>query len=214
MFLYVRIYGGFKLSNWFPRVYDTFMSPLEKNTTFQRQRQRLIAKASGKVLEIGAGTGVNFSYYTEKIESVVATDPNPEMVHKAQKKVNESRVPLKVITASAEQLTFPDHTFDTVIGTLVFCTIPNPERALKELSRVLKPGGTFLSFEHVQMKQPHLKVSQTVLTPLWKHLCDGCHLNHDTLGLFETSPFFQINQVNSLYKGLFLSFEGVNHHSN
>lgn len=195
------------MSKWFPRVYDTFMSPLEKNKTFQSQRKQLIKKAVGKVLEIGAGTGINFSYYTHSIECVVETDPNPEMIKKAGPKTRDSLVPLEVQTASAENLPFADQSFDTVIGTLVFCTIPHPEVALKEIYRVLKPGGKLLLFEHVEMKQPILKASQHLLTPLWKQLCDGCHLNRDTLGLIEESPFFQVRQVDSIYSGLFLSFE-------
>ncbi|WEG11279.1 class I SAM-dependent methyltransferase [Pullulanibacillus sp. KACC 23026] len=199
------------MSKWFPRLYDTLMSPLEKKVSFKNKRKHLIERASGKVLEIGAGTGINFSSYTHDTSLVVATDPNPEMVKKAQEKAKIALVPLEIQIARAEELPFPDHSFDTVVATLVFCTIPHPESALKDIYRVLKPGGKLLLFEHVQMKQSLLKASQQLLTPIWKPLCDGCHLNRDTLGLIEASPLFHVKHVDSIYSGLFLAIEAEKH---
>lgn len=194
------------MGKWFPRLYDSFMSPLEKSPVFQTTRKQLIAKASGDVLEIGAGTGINFPFYTSNARRVMATDPNPEMLQRMTPKMDLCAVPIDVQTSNAESLPFVDSAFDTVVGTLVFCSISNPQSAIKELYRVLKPGGKLLLFEHVRMDNPALQTTQKLLTPLWKRLCDGCHLNRDTLSLIKNSSF-NVDQVIPIYKGLFLSIK-------
>src|SRR5690606_5793131 len=120
--------------NWFPKWYDTFMSPLEKRG-FQRLRKSLIGKAQGKVLEIGSGTGANFPYY-DRAEEVTALDPNSMMREKSMVRAEQATVPIDVISGDVENLPFMDNVFDTVVGTLVLCTIPNPIKALEEIRRV------------------------------------------------------------------------------
>ncbi|MRG86501.1 class I SAM-dependent methyltransferase [Salinibacillus xinjiangensis] len=190
------------MGKWFPLVYDALILPLEK-TKFKRIRTQLIAKVEGEVLEIGSGTGVNFPIY-KNAHQVVAIEPNPEMTKHAAQNIKKSKVPIRSITARAEQLPFEDNTFDTVVATLVFCTIPNPIKALQEIERVCKPGATIQFFEHVKMKQPFLAKLQEVCTPFWKKVCDGCHLNRDTLELVNQSNL-NIKQVDSFYKGLLLT---------
>lgn len=192
------------MGKWFPKFYDTFMSPLERRPSFNSLRHHLIERAQGHVLEIGAGTGINLDLYSQKVSQLLSTDPNPEMVRRAHQKETNSRVPVLFQTADAEHLPFSSDTFDTVVGTLVFCSITKPEIALMELERVLKPGGELLLFEHVQMPQPILQKAQDLLTPIWKQLCDGCHLNRDTLKLIKNSPF-HILDVSTVYKELFIS---------
>ena len=196
------------MGNWFPRLYDSFMSPLEKRPAFHTARKHLVAEAHGEVLEIGAGTGINFPFYTSSANHVLATDPNLEMVKRMTFKKDKCAAPIEVQTANAESLPFSDSSFDTVVGTLVFCSIPHPKIAIEELNRVLKPGGKLLLFEHVKMDNPALQTTQDILTPLWKHICDGCHLNRDTLSLIEHSTF-NVNQVIPIYKGLFISIKAT-----
>src|SRR5262249_35299612 len=162
-------------------------------------------QARGKVLEIGSGTGVNFPYYTAA-EHVIAVDPNPCMVAQSVPRATQAAVPIAVLLARAEALPFPDHTFDTVVITLVFCTIPDPRHALCELQRISTPGGTALFFEHVRVHRPLAGRLQDWLTPVWKHVAGGCHLNRDTLALI-TQAGFTVTCIEPHYKELFLVIE-------
>lgn len=193
--------------DWFSKYYDVVMGPLEKRK-FQGIRKNLLAKAKGKVLEIGSGTGVNFPLY-EAADEVVAIEPNPSMREQSLRRARQARLPIHIMNAEAEELPFPDHAFDTVVATLVFCTIPDPWKALDEIRRVCKSGGTVLLFEHVRINDTILGSFQDWLTPMWKHLCDGCHLNRDTLELVRRAGF-QINRVEGFYKDIFIVVEAVN----
>ena len=127
------------------------------------------------------------------------------MITVSERQRVKAHIPIEVKVMGAEQLAFPDQSFDTVVATLVFCTIPDPDQAIKEIYRVLKPGGQLLVFEHVKMEN-HLLAKLQNGTPIWKHLCDGCHLNRDTFALIDNSHF-QIKKQTSFYKGLFLSIQ-------
>lgn len=193
----------------FTQVYDLLMWPLEAGK-LKTIRKRLINKAEGRVLEIGSGTGINFPYYPKEIR-VDAVDPDPMMRKKSiirLKKLNKKRITTHL--AGAERLPFCDDTFDTVIGTLVFCTIPNPEQALRELYRVSKPGAKMFLLEHVKMKQTWAAGLQETLTPVWRQICGGCHLNRDPLYLIQRSDW-QENKTSSFSKGLFLAIEAEKH---
>lgn len=192
------------MAGFLPHIYDTAMKPLGK-TRFEKIRAGLVRKAQGRVLEIGFGTGANFRYY-QNAEQVDAIEPNPEMSKQAGKRIRQSKTPIRTYEAVAEQLPFADETFDTVVATLVFCTIPDPVKALEEIYRVSKPGARIFMFEHVKMDQPLMGKTQESLTPVWKKLCDGCHLNRDTLDLVNRSPL-EIVKVESYYGGLFLTIE-------
>lgn len=192
------------MAGWFPHIYDVAMKPLE-NTRFEKIRSGLVRKAQGRVLEIGFGTGANFRYY-RNVEQVDAIEPNPAMGKQAVKRIKKSRIPIHLYQAKAEQLPFADDSFDSVVATLVFCTIPEPVRALQEIQRVSKPGAKLLLFEHVKMDQKIIGETQKALTPIWKKLCDGCHLDRDTLELVKASGW-EVQKVTSYYGGLFLTIE-------
>jgi ubiquinone/menaquinone biosynthesis C-methylase UbiE len=177
------------------------MAPLERGG-FQAMRKQLLRQARGTVLEIGAGTGANFPYYTEAAH-VIAVDPDPCMVARSVPRAGQAAVPITVLLARAEALPFPDHTFNTVVGTLVFCTIPDPRQALCELRRVSKPGGRALLFEHVRVHHPLAGRLQDWLTPVWKRLAGGCHVNRNTLALL-THAGFDVTGIAPHYRGLFL----------
>lgn len=193
------------MTGWLPRVYDVAMKPLER-TRFEKIRANLVRKAHGRVLEIGYGTGANFRYYYKNVERVDAIEPNPAMSKQAVKRIKRSRIPIFTYQAKAEQLPFAENSFDSVVATLVFCTIRDPVRAFQEIRRTSKPGATILLFEHVKMEQPAIGKTQEALTPVWKKLCDGCHLNRDTLELVKRSGL-EVQRVTSHYGGLFLTIE-------
>lgn len=194
------------MSMWLPRLYDTLMEPLER-WGFRAIRKALIRKATGVVLEIGSGTGFNFPYYDlTQVSKVLAIEPEPLMRKKSLLRAAQSAVPIEVILASAEKLPFPDNSFDTVVGTLVLCTIPNLNKALAEIRRVCKPTGQILFFEHVRVNHSFLGHIQDWLTPIWKHLCGGCHLNRNTPQIIKDAGF-EIAGVKQYYKSIFLTFE-------
>jgi len=195
------------MGKWFPKVYDILMSPLERRK-FGKIRKKLIEKAVGEVLEIGSGTGFNFPYY-EHAKRVTAVEPEPRMRELSLPRAHHAQVPVEIILAGAEELPFPDDFFDTVVCTLVLCTIPNPTKALEEIRRVCKPEGQILLFEHVKIEHRILGQLQEWLTPFWKRICDGCHLNRNTLQLVNMAGF-KVIALNQYYKGIFLVIEAIN----
>lgn len=183
------------------------MNPLEKKK-FKRIRKELISKASGNVLELGSGTGINFPLY-EAAEKVTAIEPSQHMIARSLSKLKKSFVPIEMVQASAEELPFAANTFDTVVATLVFCTIPNPEKAILEMKRVCKSEGKILLFEHVKMENRFLSTLQDWLTPVWKKICDGCCLNRDTINLLKVHDI-TILKMQKYYSDLFIFVESVN----
>src|SRR6218665_3227634 len=119
-------------------------------------RRRALAEASGSTLEIGAGTGLNHDLYPAAVTALTLTEPFEPMARQLQEKVASLAIPVDVVEAPAEALPFADASFDTVALTLVLCTVPEPDRALAEIARVLKPGGRFLFLEHVRAEDPGL----------------------------------------------------------
>ena len=133
---------------WFAAIYDRMMASNERG--FMKDvRKELAGGASGRVLEIGAGTGANFAYYPDGLE-VIATEPDPYMMRKAEAKAEESKAQIELKQASAAKLPFEDASFDTVVGTLVMCSVDDQAEALAEVRRVLKPTGEYRFFEHVR----------------------------------------------------------------
>ena len=150
-------------------------------------RQGLVADATGRVLEIGAGTGANLPHYAGGIESLVLTEPQPPMLRRLQGKVREQAPPAEVLQAPSEDLPFDDASFDTVVSTLVLCGV-DQERSLGEVRRVLRPGGRLLFLEHVRSDDPALARLQDRLNPLNRFLV-GCDCNRETLAAIETAGF-------------------------
>ncbi|WP_412968202.1 class I SAM-dependent methyltransferase [Fredinandcohnia sp. 179-A 10B2 NHS] len=192
------------MSKVFPKFYDIAMKPLEVGR-FKQIRKSLLQKAKGRVIEIGSGTGVNFPLY-RNVESVTAIEPSQYMIELSKSNKELASVPIEIVQASAETLPFGDHTYDTVVATLVFCTIPNVRKALHEIKRLCKPNGKILLFEHVKMNNPILAKLQDLLTPAWSKICDGCCLNRETVNVLQQEGF-QITNITSFYKGLFVVIE-------
>jgi ubiquinone/menaquinone biosynthesis C-methylase UbiE len=140
-------------------------------------RQSLLSQASGAVLEIGFGTGANLKFYPSHIQSLAVIDSNPGMIPLARLHLMEGTVSVLLALASAEWLPFPSASFDTVVSTMTLCSVPHPSKVLQELLRVVKPGGRLLFLEHGESPDRSVRRWQDGLTPVWKHLGDGCHLN-------------------------------------
>jgi ubiquinone/menaquinone biosynthesis C-methylase UbiE len=159
---------------------------------FNAYRQELLANASGDVLEIGFGTGLNLSYYPEEIEKLIAIDANPGVLSIAQKRIQASQISVQQQLLNGENLPMLDNTFDTVVSTWTLCSITNVEKAIQEIYRVLKPGGKFIFIEHGLSSETQVQVWQNRLTPLQKIIGDGCHLNRNIKQLIA-SKFESVN---------------------
>jgi ubiquinone/menaquinone biosynthesis C-methylase UbiE len=152
-------------------------------------RRTQLAQARGRTLEIGAGHGIAVPHYTEQVTELTLLEPNPYLREQLTDTVRRARpARVAVVDGDAHALEFPDATFDTVTASLVFCSVTDPEQALGEVHRVLKPGGRFLFHEHVRGQGVRAFV-QDVLTPVQRRLADGCHANRDFEALLDTSPF-------------------------
>lgn len=188
--------------SWKASLYDRLFT-LTYPTKLHTYRKQTVRHAYGKVLEVGSGTGLNFPYYTDQVEHVYAVEPDDAMRNASLAKVKHAPVLITPIAARAEQLPFANEIFDTVISTLVFCTIPKPHDALAELKRVAKENARFYFLEHVKVTNPFLAKMQDVLNPCWKRIAGGCHLNRDTRSIIEASGF-HIIEIKQFYRGLFI----------
>ena len=185
----------------FAALYDPMNGSMERKWMGERRR-RLLAGARGAVLEIGGGTGANLPHYRD-VDRVIVTEPDPFMRKRLGQKLEKARVPVEVSEAGAEELPFPDGSFDTVVSTLVLCTVPDQESALDEVRRVLCPGGRLLFIEHVRAAGSTARW-QDRLEPLWGRFLGGCHPNRDTVAAIENAGF-EIETFESFHPPVFLS---------
>jgi SAM-dependent methyltransferase len=171
----------------FAAAYNAIFAGLEKGGLADKRRE-LLAGATGNTLELGAGTGHNLEHYPPVVDRLVLTEPDPHMAKRLRAQVEESgRAGVEVVEAGAEALPFEDDEFDTVIATLVFCTIPDPAAALDEIARVLRPKGRMLFMEHVR-GEPSRARWQDRLNPVQNLLFGGCNLNRPTADTIGSSP--------------------------
>lgn len=151
-------------------------------------RRKLLARARGRVLEIGVGTGLSLPHYPP-VEELVATDPSEPMLRRARRRATEAGRKVTFVEAPAEQLPFEDDSFDTVVSMLVLCTVEDPQRALQEIRRVLRPDGQFLFSEHVRSDDPQRARWQDRLEPVWRVVANGCHPNRRTRDTIDAAGF-------------------------
>jgi ubiquinone/menaquinone biosynthesis C-methylase UbiE len=152
-------------------------------------RRRTLDPAAGLVLEIGAGSGLNFPHYGEGPERVVALDPSPELLRLAAPRQAEACVKVTLLRGSAELLPFTDAAFDTVVTTWTLCSVADPDAALREMRRVLKPSGRLLFVEHGLAPTPRIAAWQHRLTPCWKAIAGGCHIDRPIDVLIREAGF-------------------------
>jgi SAM-dependent methyltransferase len=198
----------------FARFYDRALKATEENG-LGAMRAELLAGARGRVIEVGAGTGVNVDLYGPTIEDLTLVEPDPHMAARLRERLEAgegahggatggeaaseapagavpdavAHVPKHLVEAPAEALPFDDGTFDTAVATLVLCTIPDPLAAIAELARVLKPGGRLLFIEHVRADDADRARRQDRLEKPWRFMADGCYCNRDTEANLRASTF-------------------------
>ncbi len=164
--------------------YDLALAPLEY-LRLRALRAKLLAHAWGKTLEVGVGTGLNLPHYSSQA-LVTGIEPDAGMRARAHRRLAPNT---RIEEGDAENLAFPDAGFDTVVATLVLCSVPSPETALREIHRVLKPGGRLLLMEHVRPGHAFWGRLFDAVTPAWKLLSQGCRLNRDPAPSIKTLGF-------------------------
>lgn len=200
---------NFYSEHLFPRLMDWIMS----GETFQKLRADLLKDSRGNVLEIGYGTALNLPHYPIGVTHVALVDPARLLKSKVQRRTAQVRFPVAIEQHGAESLPFPDRHFDTVVSTWTLCTIPDPEQALREIRRVLRPDGYFLFLEHGRSDDVHIAAWQDRLNPLQRLVACGCNLNRPIDQLIAGSGLrfvqfrrFQMSHVprlvGEMYEGL------------
>jgi ubiquinone/menaquinone biosynthesis C-methylase UbiE len=172
----------------FAATYDHQMRKVEKGG-FRARREALLAGAHGDVLEIGGGTGANLPFYGPAVKSLTVTDPEVPMVRRLERNARARSPLIRVLRAPAEDLPFNDGVFDVAVSTLVLCTVNDQPRALRELRRVLRPGGTLLFLEHVRSHDPRRARSQDRANVLARIVAHGCNCNRSTLESIQQAGF-------------------------
>ena len=176
------LYGKYAL----PRIIDFAMR--NKNAT--QLRAAWIPRARGEVLEIGIGSGLNLPFYSSGVQCVHGVDPSEELQQMARKRAADQRVPVEFLLQSAEEPLSPtEESIDTVVTTFTLCSIPNPQRALEQMKKTLKHGGHLIFVEHGLAPDARVRAWQDRLTPLWKRIAGGCHLNRKVDELILAAGF-------------------------
>ena len=177
--------------NWYDRVVLPYVIDMACGWPMvQKQRRQLVPQAQGRVLEVGMGTGRNLPFYDRsRITRLVGVDPAMQMHRLAQKRSQKAGIAVELMGLSAEQLPTADASFDTVVCTYTLCSIPDAVQALREMRRVLVPGGKLLFCEHGRAPDAGVRRWQDRLQPLWGPLAGGCHLGRDIPELLAKAGF-------------------------
>jgi ubiquinone/menaquinone biosynthesis C-methylase UbiE len=178
----------------FPRILNVFMS----SGQFKKQRSKLLSSVSGEILEIGFGTGLNLEFYPDHVRKITAVDPNAGMSKVAQRNIQNSGIEVETKILSSESLPIEDNSFDSVVCTWTLCSIPDAAAALREVKRVLRPGGRFFFVEHGLAPDPAVQKWQHRLTPIQKVIGDGCHLNRP-IDQMVTGQGFELSEIETFY---------------
>ncbi len=173
--------------------YDRFQSA-QLDAGMRERRREVLSQARGRTIEIGSGTGLNLEHYGPEVTELVLTEPDPHMLGRLRGAVERSGRRAEVVQASVERLPLEDASFDTAAVVYVLCTVPDPAAALREIARVLRPGGRLLFIEHVRSPDPGLARWQDRLHGPWLLFGNGCHCNRDTLAAIDASPL-EIEEV-------------------
>lgn len=168
-----------------PRLVDVAM----RNRVATRYRSQIVPQARGKVLEIGVGSGLNLPFYGACVEQLYGLDPSEELLAMARKSARDIAFPVDFLAHPGEVVPLDDGCVDTVVTTWTLCTIPDPAKALKEMRRVLKPGGMLLFAEHGLAPEARVQGWQHLLNPLWSRLTGGCNLSRKMDELIRASGF-------------------------
>ena len=181
-------------------VYDPFLW-FGEIAGMRRRRRALLAETRGRVLEIGAGTGLNVAHYPSDVDDLLLAEPEPGMRRRLARRVAGLDRPARIIDAGAERLPLADSSVDAVVSTLVLCTVADPERALREIARVLRPNGELLFIEHVRAGSRFHAACQDVLRRPWRGFAGGCVCNRPTLDLLRDCGF-TVTADDAVWRGM------------
>jgi ubiquinone/menaquinone biosynthesis C-methylase UbiE len=185
---------GFYADRIVPVLIDLSM----RNRLLRPYRQRVVSAAEGRVLEIGIGSGLNLPLYGARVAHVTGLDPSPRLLDRTRHAVREISVPVDLVEGSAETIPLDAASVDTVVTTWTLCSIPDAPRAVAEMRRVLRPEGRLLFVEHGCSPDPRIRWWQDGLTPIWRRIGGGCHLNRAITDLI-TSAGFRIERLDTGY---------------
>jgi ubiquinone/menaquinone biosynthesis C-methylase UbiE len=171
----------------FARLYARLSPAMEPGVV--ERRRALLAGLGGRVIEVGAGNGLNFPHYPPKVTEVLAVEPEPYLRGLAQATAERASVPIRVVDGTADRLPAEDGAFDAAIASLVLCSVPDQAHALAELRRVIRPGGELRFLEHVLADTPKLARVQRMVDPVWPFFGGGCHASRDTLAAIRAAGF-------------------------
>jgi ubiquinone/menaquinone biosynthesis C-methylase UbiE len=172
----------------FALLYNPFLW-LGEIAGMRSRRRALLGEARGRVVEIGAGTGLNIAHYSGEIDELVLTEPDASMRRRLTRRLQQNRRVARIVDAPADRLPLADASVDTVVSTLVLCTVPEPERTLGEIARVLRPGGQLLFLEHVRARSRFVAACQDYLFRPWRGFAGGCCCNRPTAELMRSCGF-------------------------
>lgn len=181
-------------------VYDPFLW-LGEIAGMRRRRRLLLRGARGHVVELGAGTGLNVGHYPDGLDGLVLAEPEPAMRRRLARRLRRHARPARIVDASAERLPLPDASVDTVVATLVLCTVDDVEGALREIARVLRPDGQLLFIEHVRASSRFLAACQDRLFEPWRRFAGGCRCNRPTVELMRARGF-EVTAEQAAWRGM------------
>jgi ubiquinone/menaquinone biosynthesis C-methylase UbiE len=181
-------------------LYDPFLW-LGEIAGMRRRRRTLVAAAQGLVVEIGAGTGLNVAHYSDAVDELILAEPEPGMRRKLNRRLERRTRAARILDVPAERLPLPDACVDTVVSTLVLCTVDDPEVALREIARILRPGGQLLFIEHVRAASRLLAACQDRFMRPWRGFAGGCVCNRPTLELMRACGF-TVEAGDAVWRGM------------
>ncbi|MEU0514518.1 MULTISPECIES: class I SAM-dependent methyltransferase [Amycolatopsis] len=181
----------------FARMYERISAEAERRGT-DEYRKKTLSGLTGRVVEVGAGNGLNFGHYPDTVSEVVAVEPEHRLRALAEQAAATAPVPVRVVAGHAGALPAEDSTFDAAVASLVLCSVADVPGALAEIRRVLRPGGELRFFEHVRSANPVLGRLQDLVTPVWSRAGGGCHLNRDTAESIRRAGF-EIEQADRVF---------------
>jgi len=184
----------------FARAYLRISQSAEKGGAAEH-RHRLLAGLSGRVIELGAGNGLNFRHYADPVTEVLAVEPDDVLRAHAERAALRATVPIRVVPGHADELPAEQGGFDAAVASLVLCSVPDPASALRELHRVVRPGGELRFYEHIRSARRWIARAEDLIQPLWSRACGGCHPNRDTVTAISSAGFV-VSEVEQIKFGL------------
>jgi ubiquinone/menaquinone biosynthesis C-methylase UbiE len=201
------------MSLWSDRVLPFLVEKACRSTAILDERKRWIPRAHGDVLELGVGSGLNLAFYDrERVARVIGIDPSAALLERARPRATTAPVSVELVEAHAEALPFGDRSFDSAVVTYSLCSVGDPARALAEVRRVLRPGGELIFVEHGLAPEPRVQRWQHRITPLWRRIGGGCHLDRDAPAALRAAGFHLDELATGYSEGarlLSYTFEGI-----